>query len=45
MTEAQDRAKRENAAWLIFKLGAVLIGVTLLVLCGAVALIGVVAGR
>ena len=45
MTEAQDQDKRANAAWLIFKFGASLLGVLLLVLCGLVAVVGVVAGR
>lgn len=45
MTEMQDQAKRARAAWLIFKFGAIVLAVPLLVLCGAVALIGVVAGR
>lgn len=45
MTEAQDRAKRARAAWLIFLFGAIPIAVVLLVVCGAVALVRAVLGR
>ena len=45
MTEAQDQEKRARAAGLIFKFVAIAVGVPLLVLCGLVAAVGVVAAR
>ena len=44
MTE-EDQEKRARAAGLIFRFVAIVVGVPLLVVCGAVAIVGAVLGR